>query len=135
MNARRFPLTAGRADLDPRPLASALNLHWRVDPALVRFTSRIRRPHDAGRRGPQGLNLPHGYWLPFTMVVVAGSPTTARPASARASGFWDPRGQSCRHLLICGCIRRFRSWMIAMSATISSSGFLVKRNYGLAVFL
>src|SRR5882724_9461497 len=53
-----------------RPLASALNLRLQVDPALVRFTGRIAVLTMIGVVVLRVLNLPHGYWLPFTMVVV-----------------------------------------------------------------
>ena len=53
-----------------RPLASALNLTWRVDPALIRFTLRLAVLMVAGVVVFKTWALPHGYWLPFTVIVV-----------------------------------------------------------------
>ena len=53
-----------------RPLASALNFSGKFDPTLVRFSARIAVLTMAGVLAFKGWNLPHGYWLPFTMVVV-----------------------------------------------------------------
>lgn len=57
-------------DFTLRPLASALNLSTKVDPALIRFTIRIAVLTFIGVLTMKLTHLPHGYWLPFTMVVV-----------------------------------------------------------------
>lgn len=61
-----------------RPLAAALNLSPRPDPALVRFTLRLAVLMAAGvlagKRLPAllpGHPLAHAYWLPFTILVVS----------------------------------------------------------------
>ncbi len=53
-----------------RPLASALNLSLAFDPALVRFTLRLAALTMLGIWIARQTGLPHGYWLPFTVVVV-----------------------------------------------------------------
>ena len=57
-------------DFTLRPLASALNLSTKIDPALIRFTVRIAVLTVIGVLTMKLSHLPHGYWLPFTMVVV-----------------------------------------------------------------
>jgi uncharacterized membrane protein YccC len=54
-----------------RPLAAALNLTPRVEPAIARYTARIALLTIIGvlfmRMFP---TIHHGYWLPFTVVIV-----------------------------------------------------------------
>ncbi|MDB5294382.1 MAG: putative rane protein YccC, partial [Phycisphaerales bacterium] len=61
-----------------RPLAAALNLSPKPDPALVRFTARLAVLMTLGvlavKLFPEfvpGHPLTHGYWLPFTILVVS----------------------------------------------------------------
>lgn len=53
-----------------RPLAATLNFSPQVEPALIRFTLRLTALTTVGVLAFKWLGLPHGYWLPFTMVVV-----------------------------------------------------------------
>ena len=53
-----------------RPLGAALNLTRRIDPVLVRFTIRVTFLTVLGAALAHWLKLPHGYWLPFTVIVV-----------------------------------------------------------------
>lgn len=53
-----------------RPLTATLNFSSAVEPALVRFTFRLTVLTTLGVLAFKLLHLPHGYWLPFTMVVV-----------------------------------------------------------------
>lgn len=53
-----------------RPLAASLNFSPEVEPALIRFTLRLTVLTTVGVLAFKLLGLPHGYWLPFTMVVV-----------------------------------------------------------------
>lgn len=53
-----------------RPLAATLNFNSQVEPALIRFTLRLTALTTVGVLAFKLLGLPHGYWLPFTMVVV-----------------------------------------------------------------
>jgi len=79
------------------------------------------------------LNLPHGYWLPFTMVVVL-QPDYGSTRQRAGSGFLGPLAGSLFASLLMWLHPSLPVVMIAMSATIFIFGFLVKRNYGLAVF-
>jgi uncharacterized membrane protein YccC len=122
-------------DLDTwtlRPLASALNLHLRLDPALVRFTGRIAVLTMLGTVVLKFLNLPHGYWLPFTMVVVLQPDygSTRQRAAQRVLG--TLAGSLLASVLLWLHLP-FAGLALAMTATIFAFGFLVKRNYGLAV--
>lgn len=116
-----------------RPLASALNLRLRVDPALVRYTVRLAVLTMAGVVAFKLLALPHGYWLPFTVVVVLqpdyGS-TRQRAAQRVAGTLAGSLGAS----LLLWLHLPFAALTLATAATIFTFGFLVKRNYGLAVF-
>ena len=53
-----------------RPLAASIDLSPRPDPALVRFSLRLAVLTAAAVLAFKQLGLPHGYWLPFTIVVV-----------------------------------------------------------------
>ncbi len=116
-----------------RPLASALNLHRQVDPALVRFTGRIAVLTIFGVVVLKLLNLPHGYWLPFTMVVVLQPDYGSTRQRAGQRVFGTLTGSLVASLLL-WLHPPFAVVMIAMAATIFIFSFLVKRNYGLAVF-
>ncbi len=116
-----------------RPLASALNLRPQVDPALVRYTLRLAVLTMLGVVVFKALALPHGYWLPFTMVVVLQPDygSTRQRAAQRVLG--TLAGSLAASVLL---------WLhppaavltLATAATIFTFGFLVKRNYGVAVF-
>ncbi len=58
------------AQLHLRPLTASLNLRWRPDPALVRYTARIIVLTIIGVGAMKSLELRHGYWLPLTLLVV-----------------------------------------------------------------
>ncbi len=123
-------------DLDTwtlRPLASALNLRWSVDPALVRYSLRLAVLTMAGVVAFKLLGLPHGYWLPFTVVVVLQPDygSTRQRAAQRVVG--TVTGSLCASLLL--WLHLPFAWLaLATAATIFTFGFLVKRNYGAAVF-
>ena len=74
--------------LSLRPLASALNLRARVDPALVRHSARVAVLTMLGVVAFKRLHLPHGYWLPFTAVVILQPDygSTRRRAAERMLG-------------------------------------------------
>jgi uncharacterized membrane protein YccC len=115
-----------------RPLAAALNLRWRADPALVRYTVRLAVLTVLGVVVYKVYALPHGYWLPFTVIVVLQPDygSTRRRAAQRVLG--TLAGSLLASLLL---------WLhlplaglaTAMAATIFAFGFLVRRHYGVAV--
>lgn len=116
-----------------RPLASALNLRARIDPALVRFSIRLAVFTMLGVVIFKAVGLPHGYWLPFTMVVVLQPDygSTRQRAAQRVAG--TLAGSILASLLLWLHLS-FPLLTFATAATIFTFGFLVKRNYGLAVF-
>jgi len=116
-----------------RPLASALNLTWHVDPALVRFTVRVATLTMLGVIVFKLSGSAHGYWLPFTIVVVLqpdyGSTRrrAAQPVLGTLAGSVVASALLWLHL-------PFAALAVAMAATMFVFGYLVKRNYALAVF-
>ena len=116
-----------------RPLASALNFSTHVDRALVRYTARIAVLMMAGTAVFRYLALPHGYWLPFTMVVVLQPDygSTRQRAAQRGLG-----------TLIGSVVGSGLLWLKlppavlvwATAPMVFSFGFFVKRNYAVAVF-
>jgi uncharacterized membrane protein YccC len=116
-----------------RPLASALNLHWRPDPSLVRFIARATVLQLIGVAAFKGLNLERGYWLPLTMLVVLQPEFGATRARA---------GQRVIGTLAGGITASLLLWlspppvflMIAMGLTVGCFSFWLKRNYAIAVF-
>ena len=116
-----------------RPLASALNLTWHFDPALVRYTARIAVLMMFGVVVFKLSAMPHGYWLPFTVIVVLQPDygSTRQRAAQRVLGTLTGS------LLASGLLwlhLPFAALAVAMAATIFCFGYLVRRNYALAVF-
>jgi uncharacterized membrane protein YccC len=116
-----------------RPLASALNLSWHVEPALVRYTLRLALLTMAGFVACKYLELPHGYWLPFTVVVVLQPDygSTRQRAGQRVLG--TIAGSLAASLLLwlqlpLGVL------MAAAAGTMFAFGYLLKRNYAFAMF-
>jgi uncharacterized membrane protein YccC len=115
-----------------RPLASALNLRSRVDPALVRHSARIAVLTMLGVIAFKWLHLPHGYWLPFTMVVVLQPDYGATRQKAAQRMLGTLAGSILGSALL---------WLhlpfAALMAGTAAAGFVftyyLKRNYGLAV--
>ncbi|QJE96007.1 FUSC family protein [Luteolibacter luteus] len=116
-----------------RPLASSLNFSRRVDPALVRHTLRIMVLSLIGVLVFKLSGIPHGYWLPFTMIVVLQPDfgSTRKKAAERVIG-----------TLAGGLFASSLLWLrpdpsvihVAVAATIAIFSYLVKRRYGVAVF-
>jgi uncharacterized membrane protein YccC len=67
-----FPLELlDLAALRLRPLAAALNLSGRVEPAVVKFTARLAFLSVVGVAVMEAWpRWSHAYWLPFTMIIV-----------------------------------------------------------------
>jgi uncharacterized membrane protein YccC len=116
-----------------RPLASALNLSWRVDPALLRFTLRIGVLMVFGVLVFKVFALPHGYWLPFTIVVVLQPDygSTRLRAMQRVLG---TLGGSILASAMLWLNLPFAVLATATAATIFTFGYFIRRNYGVAVF-
>ena len=116
-----------------RPLASALNLTTRVDPALMRFVLRVAVLLMLGVVAFKTLGLPHGYWLPFTVIVVLQPDygSTRRRAAQRLAGTFF--GSVFASLLLWLHLPAI-ALAVATAATIFTFGYLVKRHYARAVF-
>lgn len=116
-----------------RPLASALNLTWRVDPTLLRFTLRLGVLMLFGVVVFKVLGLPHGYWLPFTMVVVLQPDfgSTRQRAAQRVLG---TLGGSLLASTLLWLDLPFAALTAATAVTIFLFGYWVRRNYAVAVF-
>jgi uncharacterized membrane protein YccC len=116
-----------------RPLASTLNFTHRVDPALVRFTIRLAVLMVFGVVVFKAYGLPHGYWLPFTMIVVLQPDygSTRQRAAQRVAG--TLAGSVVASALLWLHLP-FAALAVAMAGTIFTFGYFVKRNYAVAVF-
>jgi uncharacterized membrane protein YccC len=115
-----------------RPLASALNFTTRVDPALVRYTMRIAVLTLIGVTVMKLYPMAHGYWLPFTMVVVLQPDygATRQRAVQRLAGTLVG---SIVASLILWMHLPFAALMAVIAATSFIFGYYLKRNYGVAV--
>ncbi|MEO6005776.1 MAG: FUSC family protein [Opitutus sp.] len=122
-------------DLDTwtlRPLASAINLNHRPDPALIRFTARLMVLMMLGVAVFKHWALPHGYWLPLTMVIVLQPDygSTRQRAAERVLG-----------TLIGSVAASVLLWLhlplpiltATTAVTIFFFGFFLKRQYAVAV--
>ncbi len=116
-----------------RPLASALNFSADVDPALVRFTLRLAALTMLGTAVFEYLRLPHGYWLPFTIVVVLQPDygSTRQRAGERVlgtiAGSLVASGLLFLHLPIAVLFG-------ATAAGVFLFAFFLKRSYAVAIF-
>jgi uncharacterized membrane protein YccC len=118
--------------LSLRPLAADLNLSRKVEPALIRFTARICALTMIGVAAIKFHVLPHGYWLPFTMVVVLQPDygSTRQKAAQRMLGTLV--GSILASALLWMRLP-FAALMAATAATSFLFGYWLKRNYGLTV--
>jgi uncharacterized membrane protein YccC len=134
--AERAPASLELPDLRVtalRPLASALNLTLHVDPALVRFTLRLAALTMLAVLGYKLHGSPHGYWLPFTVVVVLQPDY----GSTRQRAVQRVLGTLAGSVLASLFLWLHPPWLILMIATsglIFAFGFYVKRNYAVAIF-
>lgn len=116
-----------------RPLASALNLSLQFDPALVRYTLRLALLMMAGVLVFKAGHLAHGYWLPFTIIVVLQPDY----GSTRERAAQRVLGTIAGGIVASGLIwleLPFAALMTATAVTMFAFGYLVRRNYALAIF-
>jgi uncharacterized membrane protein YccC len=116
-----------------KPLAAALNFSRRIDPSLLRFGLRMALFCGLGTWLYRSLGIPHGYWLPFTVVVVMQPDygSTRQKAQQRVAG--TVAGSLGASLLL---------WLfpspvihlILIGVGVFCFAYLLKRNYGLSVF-
>ncbi len=115
-----------------RPLAAALNLSRRFDPALVRYAARITVLALAGVWAMKTLDLSHGYWLPFTALVVLQPDY----GSTRVKAVQRLMGTLAGSVLASGVLWLRLPFPVLMAATALTAfafGYYLRRNYGIAV--
>ena len=117
-----------------RPLASALNFGGRIDPMLIRYSARIAVLTMLGVLAFKGWGLPHGYWLPFTMVVVLQPDYGATRLKAAQRMFGTLAGS-----ILASLVLLLHLPLAVIMAAIAVACFIfiyfLKRNYGVAVVL
>jgi uncharacterized membrane protein YccC len=116
-----------------RPLASALNFSFEVDPALVRFTFRLAVMMMAGTFAWLHWRLPHGYWIPLCVMVVLQPDYGATRARATQRAVGTIAGVLTGSLLLW---LHLPLWLLFLgtAATCWAFTFYLKRNYAMAVF-
>ncbi len=118
--------------LGVRPLATSLNFGGKMDPALLRHTWRAVLLALIGVVSFKLSGFPHGYWLPFTMLVILQPDfgSTRQKALQRMLG-----------TLAGGLIASSLLWLhppkelvlAAIAVNIGLFGYFQKRQYGIAV--
>ncbi|AHF91489.1 membrane protein [Opitutaceae bacterium TAV5] len=116
-----------------RPLAATINLKPRPDPVLVRFVLRLAVLLAAGTGAFYWLDLPHGYWLPLTIVVVLQPDYGATRARA---------AQRLAGTVAGSLFASFLLWLRlppgvelgAVAVSVFLFCYLVRRHYAVAVF-
>ncbi len=116
-----------------RPLASALNLEWRPDPALVRFIARTTVLQLIGVAAFKLLHFDRGYWLPLTMLVVLQPEYGATRIRAGQRVIGTLAGSVLASVLLWLALP-LPVLMTAMGVTMAGFAFWLKRNYAIAVF-
>lgn len=120
------------AQLHLRPLAASLNLRWRVDPALVRYTARIIALTLIGVWAMKSLELRHGYWLPLTLLVVL-QPDYGSTRARAAQRLVGTLAGSVLASLVLWLRPPFALLMGATAASAFGFGFFLRRSYAVAV--
>ena len=116
-----------------RPLGGTFSFRRRLDPALVRYSLGLSLLLMAAAAAFKALGLPHGSWLPFSMLVVlqpSAGLTRARMAH-RVAG-------TVAGALVAG-LPLWRTlplpWLLAViAACCAIFTYLMRRHYGTAVF-
>lgn len=116
-----------------RPLASALNLTWRVNPTLLRFLARATVLQLLGVGLFQFFHLERGYWLPLTMFVVLQPEYGATRQRAAQRTLGTLAGSVVASGLLFLPLPPTLS-LVAMTLTIAGFAFWIRRNYAIAVF-
>lgn len=116
-----------------KPLASALNLSRNIDRSLVRFGLRMAVFTGLGTALFVWLKIPHGYWLPFTVVVVMQPDfgSTRQKALQRVGG--TVAGSIAASVLLWPDFPQAAD-LLVIGAGVFGFAYFLKRNYGVAVF-
>jgi uncharacterized membrane protein YccC len=120
------------AHLKLRPLAAALNLSWRVDPALVRYTARITALALIAVLAMKTLHLKHGYWLPLTLMVVL-QPDYGSTRTKAGQRLMGTLAGSILASVILWLSLPFGALMAATALSAFAFGFYLRRRYWVAV--
>jgi len=115
-----------------RALGASVDLSLRIDPALIRYSLRSAVLTMAGVAAMVGLQLHHGYWLPFTMMIVLQPDfgTTRQKAAQRVAG--TVAGSVLASLLLYLQLP-LAATVAAIGATAFAFNYYLKRSYGVAV--
>ncbi|HKB56357.1 MAG TPA: FUSC family protein [Lacunisphaera sp.] len=116
-----------------RPLASALNLEWRPDAALVRFIARATVVFLIGVAVFIYCDIERGYWLPLTALVVLQPEYGATRLRAGQRVLGTFAGSLFASLLLWLTLPP-AVLLAAMAVTMFGFAFWLKRNYTIAVF-
>lgn len=120
------------AHLKLRPLTAALNLSWRVDAALLRYTGRVLVLLLFSVWAMKTFELRHGYWVPMTIMIVLQPDfgSTRKRAVERLIG-------TVAGSLLASAFLWLRlplaAIMAATAATAFGFGYYLRRNYATAV--
>jgi uncharacterized membrane protein YccC len=115
-----------------RPLAAAVDFSLRVDPAMVRFSLRSAALTMLGVLALMELHLRHGYWLPFTMMVVLQPDY----GSTRQKAFQRVLGTVAGSVLASLILHLSLPAGAAFGAAVATGFafyYLLKRHYGVSV--
>jgi uncharacterized membrane protein YccC len=134
--AERGPVSFELFDLETwsvRPMAAALNFSLTIDPALVRFTSRLAAMMMAGSFAYRFWHLPHGYWIPLCIMVVLQPDygATRERATQRALG---TIGGGLAGSLLLWLHLPLWPLLAATAAVCWAFTYYLKRDYAIAVF-
>jgi uncharacterized membrane protein YccC len=115
-----------------RPLAASLNLSLRPDGALIRHTGRALVLSLIGVLAFKWSHFPHGYWLPFTILVVLQPDF----GSTREKAVQRVLGTLAGGLLASSLLWLHPPWgmlLVAVAVTNFLFGYFLKSHYGIAV--
>jgi uncharacterized membrane protein YccC len=115
-----------------KSLASAIDLSLRFDPALVRYGIRSAALTMMGVWCAMELHLRHGYWLPFTMMIVLQPDygSTRQRAAQRVLG--TVAGSIVASVILLLSLPASVA-LAATAATGFAFNYCLKRSYGVAV--
>lgn len=116
-----------------RPLAAAVNLSAKMDPYLVRYGLRMSLLCGIGTFLFLFFEIPHGYWLPFTVVMVMQPDygSTRQRAFDRVVG--TVAGSLAATLLL-GISPSVWVQLGLIACSLFGFAYFIKRNYTLSVF-
>jgi uncharacterized membrane protein YccC len=115
-----------------RPLTLALNFGGAWNRALVRYVARIGILTLLGVAVMKLSHLPHGYWLPFTMILVM-QPDYGSTRQKAAQRLLGTLGGSIAASILLGLQLPWAALMAAVALCCFVFGYYLKRNYALAV--